>query len=50
MSEWVDEGDPLMLTCGNCGYKVMRYNNTNFCPECGVRMKPRKGNDEREML
>ena len=34
-SKWVDNGDPLMLTCGNCGYGVMRYNNTPFCPHCG---------------
>lgn len=37
--KWVDDGDPLMLTCGNCGYAVMRYNNTPFCPNCGAKME-----------
>ena len=37
--KWVDDGDPLMLTCGNCGYAVMRYNNTPFCPNCGADMR-----------
>ena len=37
--KWVDDGDPLMLTCGNCGYGVMRYNNTPFCPNCGAKME-----------
>ena len=36
--KWVDDSDPLMFTCGNCGYAVMRYNNTPFCPNCGCRM------------
>ena len=38
IGKWVDDGDPLMLTCGNCGYGVMRYNSTPFCPNCGRRM------------
>ncbi len=37
--EWVDGGDPLMLRCSKCGYRVMRYNNTNFCPNCGDRKR-----------
>lgn len=37
--KWVDDGDPLMFTCGNCGYGVMRYNNTPFCPNCGADMR-----------
>ena len=37
--KWVDDGDPLMLTCGNCGYGVMRYNNTPFCHNCGAKME-----------
>lgn len=36
--EWVDDGDPLTLVCGVCGYRVMRYNNTKFCHDCGARM------------
>ena len=35
--KWVDDGDPLMLTCENCGYGVMRYNNTPFCQNCGEK-------------
>lgn len=37
--EWVDDGDPLTLACGTCGYRVMRYNNTKFCPDCGMRLE-----------
>ena len=37
-STWIENGDPLMLTCGNCGYGVMRYNNTRFCPNCCAKM------------
>ena len=37
--KWVDDGDPLMLKCSNCGYGVMRYNNTPFCPNCGAKME-----------
>lgn len=33
--KWVDDGDPLTLICDQCGYRVARYNNTNFCPNCG---------------
>ena len=39
MGRWIANGDPLMLTCGNCGYSVMRYNNTPFCPNCGAKME-----------
>ena len=41
--EWVDDGDPLTLVCGVCGYRVMRYNNTKFCPDCGVRLDGKEG-------
>jgi rubrerythrin len=37
--KWVDDGDPLTLTCGNCGYGVMRYNAMRFCPHCGADMR-----------
>lgn len=43
--EWVDDGDPLTLVCGVCGYRVMRYNNTRHCPDCGARMD---GKEQRE--
>lgn len=42
--EWIDEGDPLTLRCSKCDYRVARYNNTNYCPNCGSRM--RGGNDD----
>lgn len=37
MGKWIDNGDPLTITCGKCGYDVARYNNTPFCPNCGER-------------
>lgn len=37
--KWINDGDPLMITCGNCGYSVIRYNNTPFCPNCGAKME-----------
>ena len=39
ISQWVDDGDPCTLACGTCGYRVARYNNTKFCPDCGSPMK-----------
>lgn len=36
---WVYEhGDPTMLPCSVCGYRVFRYNNTRYCPNCGARI------------
>lgn len=36
---WVYEhGDPVMMPCSVCGYRVFRYNNTRYCPNCGARM------------
>ena len=37
--EWIDDGDPLTFKCDKCGYLVARYNNTNFCPNCGADMR-----------
>lgn len=37
--EWVDEGDPLTIRCSKCDYRAARYNNTNYCPNCGAHMK-----------
>lgn len=37
---WVYEhGDPVMMPCSVCGYRVFRYNNTRYCPNCGARME-----------
>ena len=30
---WVDDH------CSECGYEVLPWNNTPFCPNCGIRMK-----------
>ena len=35
---WVDDNDPSEWTCSECHYRVMRYNNTAFCPNCGAKM------------
>jgi rubrerythrin len=32
---WVSDGDPCELVCNNCGYRVLIYNSTNYCPNCG---------------
>lgn len=37
-SEWVDDEDPNSFKCKNCKYKVNRWNNTRYCPNCGARM------------
>ena len=37
--EWIDVGDPLMIRCSKCDYRVARYNNTNYCPNCGADMR-----------
>lgn len=42
MGKWIDNGDPLTITCGKCGYDVARYNNTPFCPNCGERKEGTK--------
>lgn len=36
---WIDDGDPFMWECGCCGYRVKRYNNTRYCPNCGADMR-----------
>ena len=37
--EWIDTGDPATWVCECCGYRVFRYNNTPFCPNCGAKME-----------
>ena len=29
--------------CSECGFEL-KINNTNYCPDCGIRMTERKGN------
>ena len=36
---WIDDGDPFMWVCDVCGYRVKRYNNTRYCPNCGADMR-----------
>lgn len=45
--EWIDEG-VNGWKCNKCGYGVERYNNTNFCPNCGARM--RKGDADMQNI
>ena len=40
--KWIDEGDPLTIRCSKCDYRAARYNNTNYCPNCGADMKGEK--------
>jgi len=35
---WIDNGDPQMWVCDKCGYRVNRWNNTEYCPKCGAYM------------
>ena len=37
--KWIDDGDPFMWVCDVCGYRVKRYNNTRYCPNCGADMR-----------
>ena len=37
--KWIDDGDPFMWVCDVCGYRVKRYNNTRYCPNCGAEMR-----------
>lgn len=37
--KWISDGDPATWVCNNCNYRVMGYNNTNFCPNCGCEME-----------
>lgn len=39
LGKWVDDGDPLTWACSECGYRVARYNNTPYCPRCGVNTR-----------
>ena len=38
LGKWVDDGDPLNWVCSECGYRVAKYNNTPYCPNCGKYM------------
>lgn len=39
--KWIGErvGHGPGYTCSICGYGVQPWNNTNFCPHCGAKMK-----------
>ncbi len=39
---WIP-GEKAQIECDQCGYGVMPWNNTEYCPNCGARMiKPRE--------
>lgn len=39
-ARWVyEDNDPMTMPCSNCDYRVFRYNNTPFCPNCGADMR-----------
>lgn len=46
LGKWVDDGDPLSWVCSECGYRVARYNNTPYCPNCGVKMINARGEQD----
>ena len=35
-STWIEDGDPLMLTCGNCGYGVIPVVRCRDCKHLGT--------------
>lgn len=36
---WLYEDfDPVMMPCSKCRYRVYRYNNTPYCPQCSAKM------------
>ena len=36
---WIyEDSDPVTMPCSECGYRVYRYNNTHYCPNCGSKM------------
>ena len=45
--KWIDDGDPFMWECGCCGYRVKRYNNTRYCPNCGADMRGEQDDEQR---
>ena len=36
--KWIDT-DPLKWGCSICGYRVNRWNNTPYCPNCAAKME-----------
>ena len=36
--QWVEDSDPCSFLCSACNYRIMRYNNTPYCPNCGAKM------------
>ena len=34
---WIDL-NTIEWQCSECNYKVMRWNNTPYCPNCGAKM------------
>lgn len=38
VGHWID-GDRTKWKCSNCGYGVLDWNNTPYCPNCGAKME-----------
>ena len=36
--KWIDES-PISYMCSCCSYRVGRWNNMNYCPNCGAKME-----------
>ncbi len=43
IGHWVD-GDKTRWKCSNCGYGVLDWNNTPYCPNCGADMQKEQNN------
>lgn len=35
---WIS-GEKVPIKCDRCGYGVMPWNNTEYCPNCGAKME-----------
>jgi len=33
-----ERGDPTLVPCSVCRFLMLRYNTTNYCPNCGAKM------------
>lgn len=47
MGYWI-EGDMTRWKCSNCGYGVLDWNNTPYCPNCGAMMVDSQESEDKE--
>ena len=45
--EWIDL-NTIEWQCSECNYRVMRWNNTPYCPRCGAKMDKREEENIKE--